>query len=478
VFNKFSNYSRPLPEMLDGDNWEARNSNNLKMAYVDFKKKEFVVPFQAGAAGELVRAHEAMHVKISPRHPKYEGPDAVTYQAVEDTRVNQALRVTGIPTDKGRVFKEKEIKEALYNNPTPIRMGEALFATKGLSEEEDVRVLAQEIFGERKVLEICDEIFEKYFGENERNKELTSEEDAWKCVEELTKRLKEISTDQEKAKDAKGQAPRGKKNKNITESWQPGKTDAAEEQMLPVLSEEEIEDIKNALPHYKQFHYYGESSPGKAVIETPKMDASIKFKKVRGVKVTASDEGVIPGRMHRYATDMRVFSRKGKRRTGAAVLIDVSGSMSLTYDEILNIIRQCPASIVALYSAHGSKGIIRIVAEKGRLNTKLNKGMDHSNIVDLDALLWLKSRKEKKRLWISDGWVTGIGDQMLDDFSLRKVMRTIRDGRIERVGDVRELLASGKLIDEAFDDGHEIGRRSEARVVDSRGKTLDTSEMR
>jgi len=34
----------------------------------------------------------------------------------------------------------------------------------------------------------------------------------------------------------------------------------------------------------------------------------------------------------------------------------------------------------------------------------------------------------------------------------------MREKKIERVGNVRELLKSGKLIDHAFDDGHELGR--------------------
>src|SRR4051812_21715970 len=101
---KRKEYSRPLPEMLDGDDWEVRNSGDLKIAYVDYKKKEFVVPFSSGPAGELVRAHEAMHIKISPKNHKFGEADFTAFQSVEDARVNSALRLAGIRTDKARVW--------------------------------------------------------------------------------------------------------------------------------------------------------------------------------------------------------------------------------------------------------------------------------------------------------------------------------------------------------------------------------------
>src|SRR6266576_3954481 len=91
--------ARPIPELLDGEDWDVRNSNDVKKAYVDFKTRQFVVPFEEGPSGELVRAHEAMHVKITPQdYSRPEDMDFVTLQSLEDCRVWQGLRICGINT--------------------------------------------------------------------------------------------------------------------------------------------------------------------------------------------------------------------------------------------------------------------------------------------------------------------------------------------------------------------------------------------
>ena len=471
---KRDEYSRPLPELLDGDDWEARNSGDLKIAYVDFKKREFVVPFMPGAAGELVRAHEAMHVKISPKKVKYvkDSPDFVTYQAVEDTRVNQALRLAGIQTKGARVWKKQEIEERLLQSPiTPMRFAEALMATQGLDEFANVKECLEEAIPDRaeKIEEIVDDINRKYFLENEQAGDLSPFECVEKAVLELQKRIKEISSEAEQDIDRHNKHPLGKTDRSLTESFQFGASDAnGAIEELPTITDEEAKEINDAIP-WDGMDYYGSSPPGTMKIEFPKFDSVIKFKKVRSVKQTPSDEGVIPTRMHRYATDMKVFNRKGKRRAGAAVLVDVSGSMSLSKDQIEEIIRQSPASIVAIYSAKGDNGgILRVVAEKNRFFSPLNQGMGYSNIVDFQALEWLSNRPEKKKLWISDGLVTGKGDRRLDDYHIRKIVNMVRQHRIERVGDVKELIKKGILIDRAFDDGAEIADRNHAKVTKRR----------
>lgn len=471
-------YSRPLPELLDGDDWEARNSGDLKKAYVDFKKKEFVVPFMGGPSGELVRAHEAMHVKISPKDHPFRDADFVTYQSVEDARVNQGLRLAGIDTDRGRVWKDAEL-EKIFEQPefsTPLRMGEAYFATKGLAEGEAVREIIKKKFPDRPVLDICEELDTEFFTSNESKGYLTSDSERDTCVKELIKRMKEIETPQEQAMDNAASNGKGSKKGNITQAWQPGKGDKLLEDMeLDIITAEEREEIKNALPYHldqKNMEFYGSKPPGKMEIDTPKFDSFLKFKKVKSVKKTASDEGVIPSRMHRYATDMRVFSRNGRRRTSSAVLVDVSGSMSLSAQQIMEIIRLSPEGIVAIYSAQYSAGTLRVVAEKGRVYSRLKKGgngdMGGSNVVDYPALQWLSKRPEKHKLWVSDGHVTGMNDSYLEPLYIRKIVNLVQKHKIIRVDGVKDLIDSGTLIDGKFDKGKEVSERMAARVTSSR----------
>lgn len=477
-------YSRPLPELLDGDDWEVRNSGDCKKAYVDFKKKEFVVPFMYGPSGELVRAHEAMHVKISPHKHSFKEADFTTYQSVEDTRVNQGLRLAGIPTDRGRVYKEAELQKVFADLKfqTPLRLGEAFFATKGLAEEGDIREIIEALNPDRpEVLEICEDLHSKYFTSNESEGYLTTEEEVNKCVEELKKRMEKISTEPEKARDqANKGTPSDKKGKNLTQAWVPGQTDKTsfEDTMeLDLITDEEAREMEDALPRRYKGNYYGENAiPGKMDIEHPKFDSFIKFKKVKGVKKIASDEGVIPSRMYRYATDMRVFSSSGRRRTSSAVLVDVSGSMGLSSGDIAEIVRLSPGGIVAIYSGKRKEGTLRIVAEKNRFYSKVNYGMGGANVVDHPAIQWLAARPEKKKIWICDGQVTGENDSNLDDLYIRKMVKLIQSAKIIRIGDVRSLVKSGILIDGKFDGVKEIGTRHAARVVDSSGKTMKEFE--
>src|SRR6266516_6187006 len=108
--------ARPIPELLDGENWEVRNSGDIKKAYVDFGTRQFVVPFEEGPSGELVRAHEAMHVKITPQNyvlPKE--MDFVTLQSLEDCRVWQGLKSCDIKTnnESARIWTDKELEKIM-----------------------------------------------------------------------------------------------------------------------------------------------------------------------------------------------------------------------------------------------------------------------------------------------------------------------------------------------------------------------------
>lgn len=473
MLKKFKrNYARPLPEILDGQDWEVRNSGNIHTAYVDFDKREFVVPFESSPGAELVRAHEAMHVKISPKKTgALNEADFVTLQSIEDCRVWHGLRMVGIKTENARVFSDKELEKFFKTDALkhPQRMADAAFAETGTIEESKVRELInQNDPSGGKILEAVDEVREKYFLSKEREDILPPWEDVVKAAKEITARIKELFPEMPPPPKCGGPGKEKQKGNvgNITESFVFGNDDTAEKIEIEALTAEEAEEAiemglctASSVAKHK-WEYSGKfADPGKLrPIQTPRLTTFIKFKTTNVVKQNASDEGIIPVRMNRYATDMRLFNRKGKRRAGAAILIDVSGSMSLSQEEIRQIIHQCPASIVAVYSGFRNDGILRIVAEKGRYSEELDEGMGRSNIVDVPAIEWLAKRKEGKKLWISDGWITCINEKTPHPEVTRKLTNTIRSAKIERVGNVRELLRSGKLIDKAFDDGHQVGR--------------------
>jgi len=133
-----------------------------------------------------------------------------------------------------------------------------------------------------------------------------------------------------------------------------------------------------------------------------------------------SDRGVAPKSMHRYTTDKKIFSNKTKR-DGGTVLIDASGSMDFTEEDIKELVYTLPASTVAMYCGDDHHDIdytywkdtddkplghLYILAENGRYVGDIP---DHpvQNLCDGPAFDWLGKQPEP-RIVVTDMQVSGI----------------------------------------------------------------------
>ena len=149
---------------------------------------------------------------------------------------------------------------------------------------------------------------------------------------------------------------------------------------------------------------------GKLVIERCAMPKHTKGN--IGKTRTASNIGRSPRRIHRLLTDpeKRVFD-KVKRGVGGVVIIDGSGSMSFTHDQIRKIVESAPGATVAVYTDrdHG-KGATNmwVVADKGRMVSELPDVFGHGNGVDFPAIEWAVANRQSSRspiVWVTDGGV-------------------------------------------------------------------------
>lgn len=124
--------------------------------------------------------------------------------------------------------------------------------------------------------------------------------------------------------------------------------------------------------------------------------------------------------------DGLVFARRRVAKGGrGAVLIDCSGSMRLTADDISSVLDMRPDAIVTLYGGTsgrrglgggGQFGDIVIVAKDRRIVSAekvktIMSRFDGTNAIDEHALQWL-SKQSKPRIWVSDGQVTGKSDDV------------------------------------------------------------------
>lgn len=120
-----------------------------------------------------------------------------------------------------------------------------------------------------------------------------------------------------------------------------------------------------------------------------------------------------PRRIGRLYTDpqRRVFDHE-RRAKGGIVLIDGSGSMSLTRNNVLDILKVAPGATVAIYSdMDEGKGVvpnIHIIAKDGKCVEEKNMPeFGRGNGVDLPALEWAIEQRKKKEpvVWVTDGGV-------------------------------------------------------------------------
>lgn len=146
-----------------------------------------------------------------------------------------------------------------------------------------------------------------------------------------------------------------------------------------------------------------------------------------GKKRIATNVGIRPRRMHRYMTDpaKRVFD-KTVRGSGGMVIIDASGSMSFTTEQIAQIIENAPGATVLIYSDRyriSGQPNAWVVADKGRMVENVEYiDYGHGNGVDFPAIEWgVKNRQYKNTplVWVTDGGVCGANDGFSELLSMQ-----------------------------------------------------------
>jgi hypothetical protein len=164
-----------------------------------------------------------------------------------------------------------------------------------------------------------------------------------------------------------------------------------------------------------------------------------------GRKRVASDIGRNPRRIQRLLTDpeKRVFDRRSRGK-GGVVLIDQSGSMRLSIDDVMSIVEAAPGCIIIGYSHRaGSTGVPNawILANRGKVVEEIREG-NGGNGVDGPALrLALSHRRSSEPIvWVCDGMVTdGRSDSTYLNLERECAAMVNRHG-VHMVGGVEEAI--------------------------------------
>ena len=170
-----------------------------------------------------------------------------------------------------------------------------------------------------------------------------------------------------------------------------------------------------------------------------------------GRRFIPSDYGKYPQLLHRELTDPyeRIFRRK-TRALGGIVVIDCSGSMSLSEQDIHRLLKASSGSTVICYSSHlysyktGSPNAW-VVARNGRMVRQL-PDFPGGNGVDAPVLKWAVDNYRRGSrtpvIWVSDGMVTGKRDSHTETLVAETKSVTRRYGivRVEEVNEAIKLL--------------------------------------
>jgi hypothetical protein len=156
-----------------------------------------------------------------------------------------------------------------------------------------------------------------------------------------------------------------------------------------------------------------------------------------GRKRCAADRGRAPRRIHRLLTDpqRRVFDQK-RRGNGGVVLVDGSGSMSLSEQDARDILKAAPGATIAIYACTtgDEPENLWVLADNGKMADQIPE-RTYGNGVDLPALLWAAKQRQHANaplMWITDGLVHQANCGWSDRAALECIQATITNGALVR----------------------------------------------
>jgi hypothetical protein len=495
----------PFPEIVSGkegwkifeDNKNARTSNMSKEMYVPLNDE----CSQCGRYhAKMIRRHELGHVKWSPQTKGKLGPDEseVCVEHVEEMRVNYLLARKGLYINDITMCEDdlrKHVTEMIYN-ASEFEM--LLFVIGCMWPDIKDKNYYQRYSADSIEYNIIREIFIEY----RENDELTrlrkmhlewvinkaeyfytrlvkSRRGGYSFADKISYRKTRIvakelfyyskeengfnnkptpETVLESARlAAEKTKAKSKAQANVSNSKEESDNEN-ESSENPTLEEAEFEtrrmigDITRN--HGGDLNYKPDLNNmsgrwGEMAIKTPELSVNLQGRIKGGREYRPMDFGVTPKYMNRWCVDKKVFQQKQKVY-GGTILIDASGSMRFSGDDILEIMQMLPAVKIAMYNSineddensgwgYGERGSLRIIGDNGKRVTAeyLDTYSGGGNLVDGPALKWL-SQQKPKRIWVSDMFVFGKGNVNTGNL-LQECYQIMKQSGITRLADIDEV---------------------------------------
>jgi hypothetical protein len=414
----------PLPEAIDGQHWKIHRSPSVRIAGVEHRHGQMIVPLGESQVERLVRLHEMTHVKITPRDELQvalgELPESIL-QLCEDARVHRQMHKLGFPVkDLEGVVSDMEIRH-MARSAHPAELA-ALAAAMYATGEAERLAEALPTDERRAIYKYGRKLCENVFWQEDHLVPFSS-------VVSMAKEIIEALGD-----------PGAPEEKQPT---------ALPAKRLPALADFE-RDMNGVPTKFKpgtpprdtNDKVHGAGDWMEMRMEEPPLPLRLPGEMRGRRKKVPEQRGRRLHRIGRLYHDGRVFSHKPPTKGGGAVLIDTSGSMKLSRDDVLRLCAAYPGGVIGAYSGDSHKdgeyGILRVIARKGRrVPDDQISPPGGGNSVDGPALDWL-AKQPGPRYWISDAGVYGGAE------GLRYCEQVCRRANIERVDNAWEIV--GKVV--------------------------------
>tara|TARA_B100000029_G_scaffold401515_2_gene400688 strand:+ start:649 stop:2160 length:1512 start_codon:yes stop_codon:yes gene_type:complete len=488
-----SSPNAPFPEIVSGkagwnifEDADRPRTSNLS--------KEMHVPLDNECEdcginhSKMIRRHELGHVKWSPQTigKLSEDEDSFSVEICEEVRINYLLSRKNIPIDRIVMCEHKFMKThntAIYKFSEYELICYLMSQMWYIPEDDENRYIWHRFANNREYEsfinlfhEICDtneltgyrksqinfaiktakSLYERICtsrGSYQMSVSYRKVRNAAKILHKLREDFNEKPTDEQvyesirKAKEAerlKSVSNRRPGNDVEGEGESEGSGESIEEVLLQ--TKQQLHGMtQGADMNYKPDINDMTGRWGKMDIYTPELNVNLQGKIKGGREYRPMDYGVNPKYMNRWCIDKKVFKQR-QRVYGGTILIDASGSMSFTGDDILQIMQMLPAVKIAMYNSSNNKehysydtGSLRIIGDKGKRVKQdyLDKWSGGGNLVDGPALRWL-SKQAPKRIWVSDMYVFG-KDNTSSANLLKECKQIMNQSGIVRLANIEQV---------------------------------------
>ncbi len=471
-----------LPGIRGGADWHVKDGGELSGATINYLggSASMAIPLGDDADSKYIRLHELLHAAHSPleapRDIVKEDGTVVTKQALmmaEEVRVDSIARTMAgknslPPFHADAVKSHIETLAPLYAKTGKTEIGNELISMAvagwaqgpehmgrsplfvaelrshifngGYDEKERERLhgIANLIEGglDRMFSSVWEEEFEELF-EHQTFPDWSSVIDLAEFIDTMYEAVDEIDTPTPEVK--------GDPDVQVLVQKANQKGDNPITKMMDKLDKGlEKQGFKPPIP---EMFTNNEVIWGEMKVRRPKRPLRLPKTKSSRSKYSATDAGASPRYIHRLLTDGQVFARK-KRIPGGSVLIDDSGSMSWSNEEIALIVESAPAIDIAAYSGTGQPGgELMIVSEDGTwTDVTKNRPEGSGNVVDMPALEWLATKKEP-RIWVSDQLVVPLsGDRKQASIDVLAFIQANNINVVETATEAARVFAGKKAV--------------------------------